>query len=311
MMKGAFVMPGMKKSVYLNDRSLRMLDDMTDKETSASFVINQAIVNQALFARIGVSITPEALVAIVTENMHLLQITEPCDGAIVVGVKKEGYKTKDGAPGPLKKVTDVIRSYYIGSSECEGFSFRDAIGRIDGTTDRFGNNIDFADSVVGSMTMKGLLGKWLGVVVDDCRSCLIRYYSDEYAKFCEDIEPPEVYVRRWFDETAAKFKCLTPVLDDLVNSRLYGIGDILIAAYGVDSDEVYAYREFERLSEKKKFSTATMWDNAAHDPLLRKILFGNKFPDCREPEIDVIGVPAREQYGFGRSELESDSADTQ
>lgn len=73
--------------------------------------------------------------------------------------------------------------------------------------------------------------------------------------------------------TSVKISNLTPVLEDLVNKNIYGVEDIFIAVYGVDSDEVYALRRFLELNSRiTEWDEDYMWNNCGSDKRMLKIL---------------------------------------
>lgn len=84
-----------------------------------------------------------------------------------------------------------------------------------------------------------------------------------------DKSLPKLYFR----ETENKINILTPVLEDLVNKNIYGIEDIFISVYGVDSDEVYGLRTFMKLFEKiDSWDEDYMWDDCRSDKRMFHIL---------------------------------------
>ena len=138
------------------------------------------------------------------------------------------------------------------------------------TKDKFGNNIDFPDSVVGSMTVKGLIGKWCDVIVSDVQYCLTKhFFAAPHNVDAGDVR----FVQATFREANAKIQSLRPVLEDMVAENIYGIEDILIAVYGVQSDEVYMYRTFNSLlSKMPTWDRDYMWNDASGNPRLARIL---------------------------------------
>lgn len=136
-------------------------------------------------------------------------------------------------------------------------------------TDQYGNNTDFPDKVMSDMIPKGLLSKWVERIYWEAKFCLKKYYMKHHNIDCGHKE----FVISLFEETHYKIFYITPVLEDLVNINLYGMEDIMIAIYGVDSDEVYAYRRFLTLYEKiGNWDTDFMWNDCSSDKRLFNII---------------------------------------
>ena len=137
------------------------------------------------------------------------------------------------------------------------------------TEDQYGNNTNFSDNALSDMTIKGLLGKWTGLIASDINSCLDKYYMKTRNIDYGDKN----FVINLFNNTSVKISNLTPVLEDLVNKNIYGVEDIFIVVYGVDSDEVYALRRFLELNSRiTEWDEDYMWNNCGSDKRMLKIL---------------------------------------
>ena len=153
-----------------------------------------------------------------------------------------------------------------------------AIGKIldsninsvsDLTEDQYGNNTNFPDNILSDMTIKGLLGKWTELIDSDINNCLYRYYM----KTGNINRGDKNFVINLFNEVSTKISFLVPVLEDLVNKNIYGIEDIFIAVYGVDSDEVYTLRNFFTLNSKiSEWDEDYMWNDCSSNKRMLKIL---------------------------------------
>lgn len=137
------------------------------------------------------------------------------------------------------------------------------------TEDQYGNNTNFPDNILSDMTIKGLLGKWTGLIDSDINNCLYKYYMKTGNIDCGDKN----FVINLFNEVNTKISFLVPVLEDLVNKNIYGIEDIFIAVYGVDSDEVYTLRSFFTLNSKiSEWNEDYMWNDCSSNKRMLKIL---------------------------------------
>ena len=135
-------------------------------------------------------------------------------------------------------------------------------------TDKYGNNINFPDSVMSDMTTKGLLGKWTEMVISDVQVAVFKYYAETQNIDAGDLN----FVRSLFISTNDRIRAITPVLEDLCNRNLYGIVDITIAVFGVDSDEVFVLREFlKRMERINEWDTDFMWNDFSGYERLKKI----------------------------------------
>lgn len=141
------------------------------------------------------------------------------------------------------------------------------------TQDEFRNNTNFPDSIMGPMTMKGLLGKWTAYIVDKIRYCLSKYYFSANRNIDAGHKG---LVTILFKETNDCIKYATPILEDLVSEDICGTENILISVYGIDSDEVYAYKRFAELTSKNTdpgWDESNMWNDCGTDSRLKSYLF--------------------------------------
>ena len=139
--------------------------------------------------------------------------------------------------------------------------------------DMHGNNIDFRDSILSGITIKGLLGKWTGAIASDVHYAVENYYMREY----KDRKDHVVSV---FHKVASKIETLTPVLEDLVSREICGMEDIFIAVFGLTSDEVCLIRKFMELHGRiDTWDEDCMWDDCVHDRRLFDILHPEPVPD--------------------------------
>lgn len=136
-------------------------------------------------------------------------------------------------------------------------------------TDIYGNNINFSDEIMSEMTTKGLLGKWCETIFREIKYCLKNYYikTNNVGVGCDN------FVKTLFSETDSNINHITKLLEDLTIRELYGIEDIFIAVYGVQSDEVYTLRKFKELYEKiDEWDTDFMWNDCGFDKRLKDII---------------------------------------
>lgn len=80
----------------------------------------------------------------------------------------------------------------------------------------------------------------------------VHYYHIEgnFITLGKDIVSAEV---NWkYNLAYNRIKYITPVLEDFIDDRLSGFEDILIAIYGIMSDEVFVFREYLNLEQEKR-----------------------------------------------------------
>ena len=135
------------------------------------------------------------------------------------------------------------------------------------STDQYGNNTNFPDSIMSDISRKGLLGKWTEDIYNDAKICLIEYYR----KNSSDVGNVKG-IRYYFDRLDEKISYLTPVLEDLVEENIWGMEDIFISVFGVGSDQVYVFRRFLGLSRKREWDTDWMWNDAAGNHRLHDLI---------------------------------------
>ena len=142
-------------------------------------------------------------------------------------------------------------------------------------TDKYGNNTNFPGTVMSDITTKGLLGKWVDTIIFEIRYDIFKYCAKTNNLDAGDKD----FVKSLFIETNNKILHLTPVLEDLCNEKLYGIEDIVIAIYGVDSDEVYTMRSFlYKIKHIKEWDENYMWNDFKGQERLRIFCSGNNAP---------------------------------
>lgn len=136
--------------------------------------------------------------------------------------------------------------------------------------DEYGNNINFSDDIVGTLSTKSLIGKWTNYIMENVIFCLYKYYSNsEHNTDAGNIEA----VRTIFTNTIKEISMITPILSDLINPQYKGLENILITVYGVCSDEIYAYETFINLAVKvNMWNENDMW-NDANDNRIAEILY--------------------------------------
>ena len=140
--------------------------------------------------------------------------------------------------------------------------------------DNFGNFTGFPDDVIGPLTMKGLLGKWVTLKLSD-----IRYAVTKYHMSYRNIDAGDAnFVLQLFADLDDELFILTPVLEDLTASHLYGFDNIVEAMYGPNSDEVYLVREYRTLAQSRnEWKACDMWKlHAGKDARLYNILTSNQ-----------------------------------
>ena len=132
-------------------------------------------------------------------------------------------------------------------------------------TDTYGNNTNFSDVILSSMTTKGLLGKWCEKFYAEIRFALFKYYMKENNIDAGDKD----IISKIFKGTQEKIQMITPVLEDLVAVGMKGLDGIFYAVYGVNSDELYALEKFNALADTvDQWDTSVMWDGCKADERL-------------------------------------------
>lgn len=116
-----------------------------------------------------------------------------------------------------------------------------------------------AEEIMSDFSKKDLLLKWVDFIYSDVEN-FVHYYHIR-GGFVDPGVKESLFEANWRYKVASeRIKYLTPVLEDLVNEKLYGIEDIMIAIYGITSDEVFVLREFLRLEERKNNSKDNEFD---------------------------------------------------
>ena len=136
--------------------------------------------------------------------------------------------------------------------------------------DKYGNNVDFPDSILSDMTIKGVLGKWTTHIAHTVLWTVSKYYVSGPRNIdCGDMS----FVKSVFCDTNHEIDMITPILEDLVNKKIYGMEDIFISVFGVESDEVYVLRKFYSLFSKiTEWDSDYMWNDCSNDTQLKEIL---------------------------------------
>lgn len=105
--------------------------------------------------------------------------------------------------------------------------------------DADGNYIGFDDSVLGTTSIKSIIGKYAGKMVSDMKAALSMVFDPE-------IEAYEIALTNFH----AAFHALCDnkhVVYDLCNNDIHNAKTFLTAVYGSDSDEMYLYDHCEKL----------------------------------------------------------------
>ena len=137
--------------------------------------------------------------------------------------------------------------------------------------DQYGNNINFSDEILSDMTMKGILGKWTGLLYSDIRYAMFKYYMKTRNIDVDCLN----FTKNLFKTTRNKINFVEPVLNDMVAVNIGGIEDIFIGIYGVGSDEVYLLRNFlERCENIDSWDEDYMWNDCLGNERMYKILTG-------------------------------------
>lgn len=114
---------------------------------------------------------------------------------------------------------------------------------------------EYFGSVFPKRYMTGLdasqcVGKWIESIVRDARGFLRKYY-DPKTNYLSEADKCEISVcEMYLKDTWHMIQCLTPVFEDLIDDSLNGMDDMVVAQYGIGSDELYVYRMFVRHAEK-------------------------------------------------------------
>lgn len=93
-------------------------------------------------------------------------------------------------------------------------------------------------------------GKWISHVINEARLFLVKYYNPN-VNYLSDAEQGEVGLcADYLTELRMLIKFLTPILEDMIAPSLNGMDDLIIAQYGIGSDELYIYRAFVHRAER-------------------------------------------------------------
>lgn len=104
--------------------------------------------------------------------------------------------------------------------------------------DADGNYIGFDDSVLGTRSVKSVIGKYAGQMVSDMKDALVRIFDPDVS--CEDglYDFHEAFYALRYDKHA---------VFDLCNDDIHDAKTFLTAVYGADSDAMYLYNHCEKL----------------------------------------------------------------
>lgn len=138
-----------------------------------------------------------------------------------------------------------------------------------GKTDKYGNYVDFPDTVLSDMTKKGLLGKWTSLLVNQVL-CALRYYYFRTGNVDRD---DLAAAKMWFGSTKDELDFVVPVLLDMCNREIRNFEDMCAAVYGDTSAEAYMVKRFyQLLGCIDEWDTELMWNDCCNDELLRSFL---------------------------------------
>jgi hypothetical protein len=131
------------------------------------------------------------------------------------------------------------------------------------------NQVSSSDDIMSNMTIKGLFKKWMSKIHQDICCALFQYYMKSNNRDTGDRE----FTESLFREVGLEIKYVTPILEDMTVSNLYGMEDIFIAAYGVTSDEVFVIRRFlDRYKCIDEWDEDYMWNDCGSDRRMLDIL---------------------------------------
>lgn len=151
-------------------------------------------------------------------------------------------------------------------SEKEKYEF---LHNYDKLSDEYGNNTNFPDEIVSQISIKGLLGKWTQHI-----NYRIIYALKKYHMKTRNIDYGDViFTKCLFEATFSEINYLTPILEDLTGEHIYGMEDIFIAVFGIQSDEIYSLRAFLKLYARiDNWDEDLMWTDCRLDSRLKSIL---------------------------------------
>lgn len=131
------------------------------------------------------------------------------------------------------------------------------------------NGHSFPDSIMGTMTLKGILAKWTNLVLDTIFTSLYKYHFTELNPDVGDIGK----IMDLFSATNAAICTMEPLLMDMTSNDIKNFDDLINAAFGKNSDETYMYRHFKVLYEhSEQWKKETMWTDCADDSRLKDII---------------------------------------
>lgn len=123
--------------------------------------------------------------------------------------------------------------------------------------------------ILSGMRVEGLIEKWVTWLVYEMERSLYKYYMRDRNIDADCLGA----ITGLFSHVNQETEYVTKCLEDLIVEEIVGFEDIVIAIYGVASDEVYLVRRFYYLFSKiEEWDTDFMWNNCANDRRLKTIL---------------------------------------
>ena len=174
------------------------------------------------------------------------------------------------------KVDDLRCENEINMSLCNGDETNELIQRPDMLV--YVDTQIIPDDCVRDVSVKVLLKKWADDILFDVKYAISEYYG-EYSDLYAIINRSKQIDRRCvtehcFKQAYKKIEYLTPVLEDLVQADITGIGEIFRVVYGFNSDELHILREYAKLYDCiSEWDETMMWYGCRHDEILARNLF--------------------------------------
>lgn len=171
-------------------------------------------------------------------------------------------------------------------------SFLKERGMLDDGLDGYGNNIMFDDSIVGDITIKGIIGKYASAIFREA-AAVLKYYHMQAGNFEERPFDPAL-----LREAHGHFKDLSRILKALTTLNTSDLLVLFKHVYGADSKEFRVLDAFYNFWDL--FASGNMeeceircGDNCEGDVKLRSILLGDDYDfrhelfmegECRKKE---------------------------
>lgn len=102
--------------------------------------------------------------------------------------------------------------------------------------------------LTGGLNVKELISKWTQYLISQAYTILHKYYDPEGNP--ESYVPELSVLYLYCDQLLEETPVIEKILLDLVCEELESIDDIIIAVYGIASDEVFVWRSCKQLIEK-------------------------------------------------------------